>query len=334
MSRGDQNSEINSRSLIVIVLDMTPAWWGLCGNEDMSLPNCIEAVLGFANVHQMFSPFNELAILGVTPETTRFLWPVSTSRLKSQVEAPHDGQQYQLGCMNDAVRQQALELINSSSSCATNVILSGAVLKGLCYYLRRCRELQPTRNNTDEEQLSFIEHIECSDATDKISARILVIKAADDNPSQYLSLMNAVFTAQKLHVPIDTCVLPLFRPSEPSIALDGNTYNKQIRHSSLFHQATDLTGGIYLHIPGRKGLLQYLLSVFLPSPALRPKLLLPDIRSSDLNPGVDFRAACFCHRRLIDIGYVCSVCLSVFCEFTPLCATCGSPFAVPTVQTQ
>lgn len=26
--------------------------------------------------------------------------------------------------------------------------------------------------------------------------------------------------------------------------------------------------------------------------------------------GVDFRAACFCHKRIVDIGFVCSICLS------------------------
>jgi hypothetical protein len=41
---------------------------------------------------------------------------------------------------------------------------------------------------------------------------------------------------------------------------------------------------------------------------------------------VDFRAACFCHRQLIDIGFVCSVCLSVFCSFTPICTTCDCNF--------
>jgi hypothetical protein len=41
---------------------------------------------------------------------------------------------------------------------------------------------------------------------------------------------------------------------------------------------------------------------------------------------VDFRAACFCHRKLIDVGYVCSVCLSVFCSFTPICSTCNCNF--------
>lgn len=43
---------------------------------------------------------------------------------------------------------------------------------------------------------------------------------------------------------------------------------------------------------------------------------------------VDFRAACFCHKKVIDIGYVCSVCLSIFCEKIPECTTCGSAFPV------
>lgn len=44
--------------------------------------------------------------------------------------------------------------------------------------------------------------------------------------------------------------------------------------------------------------------VFLPDSEQRPKLMLPQPTH------VDYRAACFCHRNLIEIGYVCSVCLS------------------------
>lgn len=44
--------------------------------------------------------------------------------------------------------------------------------------------------------------------------------------------------------------------------------------------------------------------IFLPDPATRNKLVFPPANK------VDYRAACFCHRELIDIGYVCSVCLS------------------------
>ena len=43
---------------------------------------------------------------------------------------------------------------------------------------------------------------------------------------------------------------------------------------------------------------------FLPDQVARSKMSMPP-RSQ-----VDYRAACFCHRQLIDRGYVCSVCLS------------------------
>lgn len=117
-----------------------------------------------------------------------------------------------------------------------------------------------------------------------VSSRILVIKGSEDNPEQYMNFMNAVFTAQKQNVVIDACILD--------------------NDSGLLQQACDITGGIYLRIPQVNGLLQYLLWVFLPDPLERPKLTLPP------KVQVDYRAACFCHRNLIDIGYVCSVCLS------------------------
>ncbi|KAI9313810.1 TFIIH subunit Tfb4/p34 [Dichotomocladium elegans] len=42
---------------------------------------------------------------------------------------------------------------------------------------------------------------------------------------------------------------------------------------------------------------------------------------------VDFRAACFCHKKIVDIGYVCSVCLSIYCSWSPVCSTCKTKFA-------
>lgn len=45
---------------------------------------------------------------------------------------------------------------------------------------------------------------------------------------------------------------------------------------------------------------------------------------------VDFRAACFCHRNVIDTGFVCSICLSIFCEVPEggECLTCGTKLAL------
>jgi len=65
-----------------------------------------------------------------------------------------------------------------------------------------------------------------------------------------------------------------------------------------------------------------LLWLFLPDESTRKMLVYPP------KTHVDFRAACFCHRKLVDIGYVCSVCLSVFCSFTPICSTCNSNFQI------
>ncbi|KAH1017857.1 hypothetical protein HUJ05_008451 [Dendroctonus ponderosae] len=118
----------------------------------------------------------------------------------------------------------------------------------------------------------------------KLNSRILVVSGSGDSASQYMNYMNVFFTAQKLNVVLDVC------------ALD--------QHLSLLQQGCDITGGMYLKVPQITALLQFLLWVFLPEPPIREKLVLPPPVK------VDYRAACFCHRELIDIGFVCSVCLS------------------------
>jgi hypothetical protein len=93
-----------------------------------------------------------------------------------------------------------------------------------------------------------------------------------------------------------------------------------IQDSSLLQQASSLTSGLYFKIPQLNGILNYLLWLFLPDEKTRKMLVYPT------KTEVDFRAACFCHHKLIDAGYVCSVCLSVFCSFTPICTTCNANF--------
>nr|XP_032294345.1 general transcription factor IIH subunit 3 [Drosophila virilis] len=137
----------------------------------------------------------------------------------------------------------------------------------------------------------------------KMHSRILVLTGSNECASQYMTYMNVFFTAQKLGIVIDTC------------ALDKTL--------SLLQQGCDITNGQFLKVTQLDGLLQYLLWVFLPSPQMRHKLVLPP------TPKVDYRASCFCHRELIDIGYVCSVCLSVFCKYSPICTTCHTIFKMP-----
>jgi transcription initiation factor TFIIH subunit 3 len=51
--------------------------------------------------------------------------------------------------------------------------------------------------------------------------------------------------------------------------------------------------------------LQVLMMGYLPDATARQNLV-----KAGESEGVDFRAACFCHRNIVDLGYVCSICLS------------------------
>uniref|UniRef100_UPI00358DDE2B general transcription factor IIH subunit 3 isoform X1 n=1 Tax=Myxine glutinosa TaxID=7769 RepID=UPI00358DDE2B len=132
----------------------------------------------------------------------------------------------------------------------------------------------------------------------EMKGRIVLLAACEE--AQYMNLMNVAFTAEKQDVCVDVCAL-------------GS-------ESSLLQQVSGLTGGLYLRVPEQESLLQYLQWVFLSEPDVRRRLLLPRPSRSDVRP------ACFCHRQLLDIAYVCSVCLSIFCTFSPICSTCETAF--------
>lgn len=136
-----------------------------------------------------------------------------------------------------------------------------------------------------------------------LQSRILIVSVSgsSDSAHQYIPMMNGIFACQRLHIPIDVC------------KLSGDAV--------FLQQACDATKGVYMSLSEPRGLLQYLMMGFLPDQRSRRHLVLPT------RVDVDFRAACFCHRRVVDIGFVCSICLSIFCE-PPAgneCLTCGSP---------
>ncbi|KXJ29229.1 General transcription factor IIH subunit 3 [Exaiptasia diaphana] len=139
----------------------------------------------------------------------------------------------------------------------------------------------------------------------KLKPRILIVKASPDEADQYLTTMNCIFAAQKNNVIIDSCSLH--------------------QSSGFLQQAADVTGGVYLKIDETLSLLQHLLWLYLPGHHTRDMLVLPS--SQD----IDYRAACFCHRKLVDIGFVCSVCLSIYCHFRPRCMTCQTLFKLPSL---
>ncbi|XP_066321115.1 LOW QUALITY PROTEIN: general transcription and DNA repair factor IIH subunit TFB4-like [Miscanthus floridulus] len=132
--------------------------------------------------------------------------------------------------------------------------------------------------------------------------RILCLQGSPDGPEQYVAVMNSIFSAQRSMVPIDSCIVGT-------------------QDSAFLQQASYITGGVYLKPQELNGLFQYLAAVFATDLHSRAFLRLPKTL------GVDFRASCFCHKKTIDMGYVCSVCLSIFCKNQKKCSTCGSEFS-------
>ncbi|RXH75962.1 hypothetical protein DVH24_042749 [Malus domestica] len=126
-------------------------------------------------------------------------------------------------------------------------------------------------------------------------------RGSSDGPEQYVAIMNSIFSAQRSMVPIDSCYM-------------GSS------NSAFLQQASYITGGVYLKPQQPNGLFQYLSTVFATDLHSRAFLQLPK------SLGVDFRASCFCHKKTIDMGYICSVCLSIFCKHHKKCSTCGSVF--------
>ncbi|KAG0167965.1 RNA polymerase II transcription factor B subunit 4 [Apophysomyces sp. BC1015] len=140
------------------------------------------------------------------------------------------------------------------------------------------------------------------DENGHVKPRILILSVSPDSAYQYIPLMNCIFSAQKTGIPVDVC----------------KVYGEE---TAFLQQASNITGGVYARVDNPQALLQYLMFAFLPERYARNFLNLPN------QDQVDFRAACFCHKKIVDIGYVCSVCLSIFCSWSPVCSTCKTKFA-------
>ncbi len=261
----------------------------------------LDAALSFANAHLMLHTNNRVAAVAAHGQGCSYLYPRPESDGQDgdgAVLRQRDGQFEAFYRVESGIRKQVTEILRRETSPGAPVnsdsLLSGALCLALSY-VNRQRMGSGLSGSADAEAADAA----LVSADSGLSASLLVMSASGDTTSQYMNYMNAFFSAQKMGVHIDACMVH--------------------RDSSLLQQGADITGGVYRRVDAEKhfgSLLQFLLWLYLPESRLRGSLSLP---SADR---VDYRAACFCHRELVDVGFVCSVCLSVFCNFIPICSTC------------
>ncbi|PLN79180.1 TFIIH subunit Tfb4/p34 [Aspergillus taichungensis] len=335
-------------ALLTVILDTNPRAWALL-EESLPLSQAIANILVFLNAHLACNYANEVAVVASHNQKATWLYPSghnptpyssdgTTDRdgdvamngpdntNSNKPPKPEDGSttgiemnKYRpFRIVEEQVTQNLRHLLESTTSAdvqaTSSTMMAGALTLALSHINRRTIAWNEAHGGDTSGAAgpggdrssggvggSSGSGAATTDA-ESLQSRILIISVSSstDSAHQYIPIMNGIFACQRLHIPIDVC------------KLSGDAV--------FLQQASDATKGIYMALSEPRGLLQYLMMAFLPDQRSRRHLVQPT------RVDVDFRAACFCHRRVVDVGFVCSVCLSIFCEppANADCLTCGT----------
>jgi transcription initiation factor TFIIH subunit 3 len=277
-------------SLLVIVLDTNPHAWALLA-PTLPLSKAIANILVFINAHLAVNNANQVAV--VASHSHRAVWlyprPPSSSEDVEMIDgiSPqlHNANKYRpFALIEDSLLSSLRELISTTTetdiSTTTTTQMAGALTLALAYINKATINYSGISTDTKAAPNSA----DTNEPVTGLQSRILVVSVSGDLAHQYIPIMNTTFAAQRLRIPIDI------------LKLAGDTV--------FLQQASDATKGIYMQLRSPQGLLQYLMMAFLPDQMSRKHLIAPT------QEVVDFRAACFCHRKVVDVGFVCSICLS------------------------
>ncbi|GAP88674.1 putative transcription initiation factor TFIIH subunit 3 [Rosellinia necatrix] len=310
-------------SLLTVVIDTNPrAWSAIHGLLPTS--KALANILAFINAHLAFGNENQVAILAAHTNRAVWLYPTSPnpdtfpSRRRNGGRSSRDGEmtgrrprEHQLGTsankypqfakIESSILASLRSLIETTDSpdLHSTTLISGALSMALAYIHKTSLAFEPPKTSSDPANPTTAPSTTA--AAPNVHARILVLSVSQSAPAQYITTMNAVFAASHAQIPIDTLAL-----------YDAPTF---------LQQAAFITGGVFLSAAANpRGLLSYLMFGFLADVEARASLV------TATQDSVDFRAACFCHRNVVDTGFVCSVCLSIFCDAPEgaECLTCGT----------
>ncbi|KAH6564358.1 hypothetical protein BASA50_002159 [Batrachochytrium salamandrivorans] len=298
----------SASGLLAIVLDAPSLIWAGLGSFD----HTIDRVLLLINAYLAMHHHNKLVVIGATTTASRLLYPppctpdaiaasATTDMQPSSIQSPAP-LDTPLTISTEPLPKKPANVYKQFFDVNTHIVeqLRRLVTTEMAV-TSSLQTLQPSKiAGALSLALSYINKVKTS-TPDDTHSRILLLSVSPDGPTQYIPIMNAIFAAQRQDTPIDVCRL----------VKDASTFLPQACH---------ITGGIYLQVHDTENLIHHLIHVFLPDPTTRKLLCLSS------NADVDFRASCFCHKKNVDIGYVCSICLSIFCSVRSECSTCKTQF--------
>lgn len=308
--RTGEHTEVEPPALLTIILDTNPHAWALL-EKSLSLSKVVANLLVFINAHIAINHANRVAVLASHAERAEFLYPTPAKAQSAAshangnadgdvhmsdgdfagqggaVQAPDDANKYRpFAHIEHALTNNLRDLISRTTTSALSstpaTMMAGALTMALAYISKQSAALPSANTST---QFNYSDPSSVAGGNDVsangtksnpvmgLTSRILILSVSGDLANQYIPVMNSIFACQRLSIPIDI------------LKLAGDTV--------FLQQAADATGGVYMALneETRAGFLQYLMFAYLPDQTAREHLIMPGE-----GEGVDFRAACFCHR--------------------------------------
>ena len=324
------------RSLLVLILDITPSAWGeramlsdsinpkrlAAGKPSVGPAKLVDDLLGsvvtFLSAHVALNRDNGVIVIGVAgPSHVGVLYPRKTDfGSLLQYSASHSGgNKVDLHALQQGLKLGVAELVgrcygqNNSGGPAS---IASAMSLALCLFNRFI-----VASGNAATGISALANSKASNNRIGGDEGILSLlngknKKEKTNHKKFFSSRMLVIQASEDKIQDYNAIMNcVFAANRANVIIDGCFVAKSSNDTSPFlEQACDRTGGIFIKPTGRSqvggALTQVLMTVFLPPNLLRDKLNLPVIDK------VDFRARCFETGESVDIAYVCNQCLSIF----------------------
>lgn len=350
---------IQDRSLLILILDLTPKTWGkraqirnLSDKQRASqnkgsmgpatLNEVLNALLSFLIAFSSCHRDNTVIVIGVAGKETAVLHP-RKDRLEDVMGVSSLDKSMDLVEMRDGIMLGVTELINQ---CVENsskegyidrgTAIAAATSLGLCLINRVMKsatagsslleENSLFRRKEDEGILGMISaklNKEGENATKFAAEQRLAQRRARGMLSPRMLIVQASEDCTLDYNAFMNCV---FAAIKNDVVIDGCFLSSpnMPETSTFLEQATDRSGGVYSKPKGTAqifgGLTEVLMTVFLPPLGIRNDLNLPKVTE------VDFRARCFETGESLDMGFVCNLCLSIFKNEPSgdYCLTCGA----------
>lgn len=280
-------------STLSVLIETSSCSWGMLASAhgDRTIGIILRAIVSFCNAHLGQSANNQLLVFAYGRN-------VDNKMIYSSTRCEDRNASF-------LVVKRLRELLSSdalTNDATIGAPLGPALAHAFCHMKKDSRVV--TADPCDDSLGPQTTSEQSETASEKATNRAVVISITPIMGSEHGSLMNLFFSAAKQSICVDVVSM-------------GDDFT-----GGILQQAADITGGSFLHAKKPQTLLKILMTNMLTDPTHRA------VFSKLSHNSVDYRASCACHHQLVSSGWVCSICLSVLCQYTPICKVCKAAFTI------